>query len=73
MRMILAGATWAGVVFLTGAGSPARAEIVYPWCMTQADGRVSCSFASFEQCQASAAGKSAFCSANPQYQGRRPR
>jgi hypothetical protein len=72
MRMTLAGVTVAAAAILTGifVGGTARAEVVYPWCMTQADGRVSCSFTSFAQCQASAAGKSAFCSENPQYQRR---
>jgi hypothetical protein len=67
MRMILPG-----MAILTGVfvGGPARAEVVYPWCMVQADGRINCGFTSFEQCRAEAMGKSAFCNANPRFQGR---
>jgi hypothetical protein len=75
MRMRLAGLLSVGAAALAGmlAAGTARAEVVYPGCMTQADGRVSCSFTSLEQCQASGAGKGAVCSANAQYQGRRTR
>jgi Protein of unknown function (DUF3551) len=66
MRTIVAAtALLAGTI----AGGAARAEINYPWCMTQADGRESCSFTSFEQCRSAAMGKSAICSQNPRYQG----
>jgi hypothetical protein len=57
------------VLIGTFAGGAARAEINYPWCLTQADGRISCSFTSFEQCRAAGMGKGAICSENPRYQG----
>ena len=37
--------------------TPARAD----WCAQYAEGRESCVFSTFEQCQASAGGKSGFC------------
>ncbi len=54
------------VTLMAGA---ARAEINYPWCLTQADGRISCSFTSFEQCRSASIGKGAICSENPRYKG----
>jgi len=68
MRTIVA-TTAAILLIISFAGDLARAEINYPWCMTQADGRVNCGFTSFEQCRVSAIGKSAFCSQNPRYTG----
>jgi hypothetical protein len=46
----------------------ASAEINYPWCRQAADGSVSCSFSSQQQCQDASVGKGGFCLQNPRYQ-----
>ena len=68
MRTIVA-TTAAILLIISFTGGLARAEINYPWCMTQADGRVNCGFTSFEQCREAAIGKSAFCTQNLRYTG----
>jgi hypothetical protein len=64
-------ATAAAAAMLIGsfASGVARAEIEYPWCATKADGRISCSFTSFEQCRSSGFVAGSFCTQNPRYQG----
>jgi uncharacterized protein DUF3551 len=42
----------------------------YPFCIKGCDfggGRGDCSFSSYQQCQASASGRDAYCAANPYY------
>ena len=65
-------AVWAlmafGAVCATGA-APAAAKD-YPYCIKGCDYGSSlgdCSFASYQQCQASASGRLAYCSANPYF------
>jgi Protein of unknown function (DUF3551) len=48
---------------------PAAAQD-YPFCIKGCDfggGRGDCSFTSYQQCQASASGRDAYCAANPYY------
>jgi Protein of unknown function (DUF3551) len=45
----------------------------YPYCIKGCDfggGRGDCSFSSYEQCQATAAGRDAWCAANPDFNAR---
>jgi Protein of unknown function (DUF3551) len=51
---------------------PAAAQ-EFPFCIKGCDfgdGRGDCSFSSYAQCQASAAGRTAWCDANPYYNAR---
>ena len=49
------------------APTAARAEIVYPWCLSGGGGLTDhCDFATFAQCQQTAAGYGV-CSQNPAY------
>jgi hypothetical protein len=57
------------VLIGTFATSPAKAEIDYPWCLTSAQGSISCSFTSFEQCRSGGLIAGSFCTQNPRYQG----
>jgi Protein of unknown function (DUF3551) len=59
----------AAILIGTLVSSPAKAEINYPWCVTKADGRISCSFTSFEQCRAGGFVAGSICSQNPRYRG----
>lgn len=49
--------------------SPAKAEILYPWCMTtdNGDGALNCSYETFEQCRASLVGSGGNCFTNIWY------
>jgi len=45
----------------------------YPYCIKGCDfggGRGDCSFSSYQQCQATAAGRDAWCAANPDFNTR---
>ena len=66
MRTILIGFV---LLIAASAADSASAEITYPWCRQAADGSVSCSFSSQQQCQDASVGKGAFCLQNPRYQG----
>lgn len=60
--------------FLAGAGTPAKAEVNYPWCVITSgrdDGVMSCGFVSFAQCMQTRVG-SEMCVQNPRYQGPLP-
>jgi hypothetical protein len=64
--LTLCGAAW------TSGALPAAAQ-EYPFCIKGCDfgsGRGDCSFSSYAQCQASAAGRTAWCGANPYYSAR---
>jgi Protein of unknown function (DUF3551) len=63
MRIVAATAILIGLM----ASGVAKAEINYPWCVTKADGRVSCSFTSFEQCRSGGLVAGSICSQNPRY------
>ncbi|MGJ5175236.1 DUF3551 domain-containing protein [Bradyrhizobium oligotrophicum] len=78
MRKVMMAAGLAGVAFVSVAGAaPAAAGYDYPWCV---QGRGvgfpgDCSYQTFEQCRASASGRSASCGINPRVafgQARRP-
>jgi hypothetical protein len=65
----LASATL-GIVLALGA-APAMAQ-GYAFCIKGCDfgaGPGDCSFVSYQQCQASAAGRAAYCSSNPYFHG----
>jgi hypothetical protein len=52
--------------------SVAIAAPQYPFCIRGCDfgaGRGDCSFVSYQQCQATASGRDAWCDANPYYRG----
>jgi hypothetical protein len=52
--------------------SVAIATTQYPFCIRGCDfgaGRGDCSFVSYQQCQATASGRDAWCDANPYYHG----
>jgi hypothetical protein len=54
---------------LASSALPAAAQN-YPFCIKGCDfgaGRGDCSFSSYQQCQATASGRDAYCDVNPQY------
>jgi len=58
--------------FIASAALPAAARD-YPFCIKGCDfgaGLGDCSFSSYQQCQASASGRQAYCDANPYYSAR---
>jgi Protein of unknown function (DUF3551) len=59
------------VATVTACHSAAMAA-QYPFCIRGCDfgaGRGDCSFVSYQQCQATASGRDAWCDANPYYHG----
>jgi hypothetical protein len=58
---------------MVSGGSPAQAEIEYPWCAlygrhgTEA---TNCGFSTYHQCLATISGVGGYCARNPRYQGR---
>lgn len=63
----------AGLVALIAAvvvAPPARAEVIYPWCLTMVlgalDSTENCGFVSHDQCQMSVVGRD-YCSVNLAY------
>ncbi|MDO9057514.1 MAG: DUF3551 domain-containing protein, partial [Bradyrhizobium sp.] len=61
-----------GVALAATAAQPAAAR-EYPFCIKGCDfgnGAGDCRFSSYEQCQASAAGRPATCAANPYFSAR---
>jgi hypothetical protein len=68
MRKILLALT----LFSTAStfGTPPAAARDFPFCIKGCDfggGRGDCSFSSYQQCQATASGRDAYCDANPYY------
>lgn len=66
MRLLLATL---GLVLLSALSAPtaARAEIIYPWCLSGGGGLTDhCDFATYAQCQQTADGYGV-CSPNPAY------
>lgn len=64
----LAALTLCCAASLTGA-LPAAAQD-YPFCIKGCDfgaGRGDCSFSSYQQCQATASGRDAYCAENPRF------
>ena len=53
--------------------SPARAEIVYPWCAQYSDklggGGTNCGFVTLQQCRNTISGLGGICYENPAYPG----
>jgi hypothetical protein len=65
-------AFWALMVCAAASttGAPPAAARDYPFCIKGCDfgaGRGDCSFSSYQQCQATASGRDAYCDANPYY------
>jgi hypothetical protein len=61
-----------GCAALTSGALPAAAQN-YPFCIKGCDfgaGRGDCSFSSYQQCQATASGRDAYCDANPYFNTR---
>jgi hypothetical protein len=68
-KALVASATLAVFLALGSAAAMARE---YPFCIKGCDfgaGPGDCSFASYQQCQASAAGRTAYCGTNPYFHG----
>jgi hypothetical protein len=66
----VAAATAAAIVAVALAGSPARAEIEYPWCSITSigqSGMPACMYSTIEQCNAFIGGQAGFCQPNPRY------
>jgi uncharacterized protein DUF3551 len=60
------------LALVIAAAAPAMPAMArdYPYCIKGCDfaaGRGDCSFSSYQQCQASAAGRDAWCAENPTY------
>jgi hypothetical protein len=75
MRKLLFTALAIGLACAAQAGlSPAKAEIVYPWCAhylgNGLGGAPSCGFTSYRQCMAAASGMGMNCQRNPAYDER---
>ena len=64
MRGLLFALTLAGAAY----AMPAMSRD-YPWCIKGCDfgARGDCSFSSYRQCQATAAGRDAWCAENPDF------
>ena len=67
LALVVAAGIW------TGIAAPAKADN-YPYCLTGAEmgGGFSCMYSTFQQCQASASGRSAYCVESP-FLSREPR
>jgi uncharacterized protein DUF3551 len=68
-KALVASATLGLMVALGSAAALARE---YPFCIKGCDfgaGPGDCSFANYQQCQATASGRTAYCSSNPNYRG----
>ena len=65
MRTLFLALATAATIFATGVTPVAASE--YRYCLQGDDyaGAGDCSFTSFLQCQATAAGRTAYCAANP--------
>lgn len=66
---------WAILAMAVMGASIAASAVAreYPYCIKGCDfaaGRGDCSFASYQQCQASAAGRDAWCDENPDFNAR---
>ena len=70
--IVLATLATAMVALPAGLTSPARAEVIYPWCAYYG-GRgmeaTNCGFVTREQCMATISGIGGFCEPNPAYHG----
>jgi hypothetical protein len=68
MRRVLLALILVGAASTSGAVPAAARD--YPFCIKGCDfgaGRGDCSFSSYQQCQATASGRVAYCDANPYY------
>jgi hypothetical protein len=71
MRRCLSALTAVGIIALSGAAPAIAAE--FPFCIKGCDfggGAGDCSFVSYQQCQATASGRDAYCAANPYFNGK---
>jgi len=67
---ILSGIVVLGIVLALGSATAMARD--YPFCIKGCDfgaGPGDCSFVSYQQCQATASGRTAYCSANPYFHG----
>jgi hypothetical protein len=70
MRKTFVAAAALGVVLALGSATAMAGD--FPFCIKGCDygaGPGDCSFLTYQQCQASAAGRTAYCSTNPYYRG----
>ncbi|TAK50032.1 MAG: DUF3551 domain-containing protein [Xanthobacteraceae bacterium] len=70
ISFIAPGAIALGLAVAFGfSASPARSETVYPWCANGGGDTASptCSFVTWNQCEAAITGESATCFQNPEY------
>jgi len=70
MRNFLLAALAVGAVVSTGMTPASAQPRDYPFCIKGADylsGTGDCSFDTYQQCQATASGRMAYCDANPFY------
>lgn len=77
MRFLLLSAVALAMLTIPAVStSPAKAEVVYPWCAyyTFHDGdATNCGFVSWQQCMATISGIGGYCAPNPRYAPRRTR
>ncbi len=66
MRKAVIFGTFA-VAFIAGAGKPAKAEVLYPWCAFHDASTSNCGFSNFYQCQANISGIGGYCARNPRF------
>jgi len=66
---LLVATALSAAAFLAFKPAPAKAEILYPWCLKTdlGDGAENCSFDSFEQCRGSLIGSGGSCVQNLWY------
>jgi len=66
---LLVATALSAAAFLAFKPAPAKAEILYPWCLKTdlGDGAENCSFDSFEQCRMSLIGSGGSCVQNIWY------
>jgi hypothetical protein len=70
MRALLLAAVAVGAMASIGAVSTPAEARDYPFCIKGSDylgGLGDCSFDTYQQCQATASGRMAYCDANPYY------
>ena len=70
LKSIAAGLAVASLMAVAAGPSPARAEILYPWCAQYSGEDMSgtnCGFVTLAQCMATVSGIGGFCQENPAY------
>jgi Protein of unknown function (DUF3551) len=74
MRSVVLALLGAGGLALVGTAPAEAVGSRYPFCIqgNESPGLSNCSFASYEQCQATASGRFLYCVANPYYNAGEP-